>query len=271
MSTKIYNGYRSKLPIEALLKEFSVVKQDFVNILETSFLEGLVKHTIIDVLDNTEYKKEKHPFDKELIKQYNFAEDVINKSNKYERLFFGDVDIDLAISCSVFPLNGETLILLYSDNSNATKFWEGLGFIEDYHYQNQTDPPEELSEQEWEKRKTDWDLVLGGDGYGRPVDFGYTFTFHDRELPNKFRLFQKYKDTLDKFIPEDIRRKKNILFTELWNREFSTFTDDEKKNGTFSKYCNFRQKYRGDIEGGKYAEELEKIILTRHTFKENAS
>ena len=41
---------------------------------------------------------------------------------------------------------------------------ENLPYLADYHYQNQVDKPESISDEEWEQRKNDWEKALGSDG-----------------------------------------------------------------------------------------------------------
>lgn len=41
---------------------------------------------------------------------------------------------------------------------------EALGLFEDYHYQNQSDQPEEISEDDWAQRSAEWDSLIAPDG-----------------------------------------------------------------------------------------------------------
>jgi hypothetical protein len=257
MSTKIYNGYISNLPLEKLLQEFIKVKHDFENKIDELFLKSLIEHTVLNVLDNKHYKLEKSEFPKEVITQYNLCEEEVNKSKEYQKISLGSVFLDLSTSCSVFPLKGKTLILFYCDNNEITESWENLPFIEDYHYQDQTDKPDDILKTHWDKREKNWNTVLGGNGWGKPVDNGYSFTFHGKELPSKFTVFDKHKRLLNLFIPDDITRKKEILINELIK---------ENNIDDFPKMWNFQTKFKENYEKGFYNARLDIIKLIDYKF-----
>lgn len=257
MSTKIYNGYISNLPLDKLLQEFIKVKPDFENKIDELFLKSLIEHTVLNVLDNKHYKLEKSDFQKEVITQYNLCEDEVNNSKKYQRISFCSVFCDLDTSCCVFPLKNKTLILFYCENNEITDLWRNLQFIEDYHYQNQCDRPDNISNYYWKKRESDWNTVLGGNGWGKPIDNGYSFTFHSKELPSRFTVFDKHKRMLNLFIPDNTTRKKHILRIDLMKE---TNIDD------FTKMWNFQSKFKENYEKGVYNERLDKIELTEYSF-----
>ena len=61
----------------------------------------------------------------------------------------------------VIPLADKTLAMYFG---NPDFFQEcNFSFLSDYHYQNQCDKPEEISDEEWNKRENDWDKAIGPD------------------------------------------------------------------------------------------------------------
>lgn len=48
-------------------------------------------------------------------------------------------------------------------------------------YWNNTDQPEDVTDEEWDKRCSDWDKALGGDGCSAPVESGTQIVFDEPE------------------------------------------------------------------------------------------
>ena len=46
-------------------------------------------------------------------------------------------------------------------------------FVDDYHYQNQTDPPEDFDDEEWDERRSIWDEIF--DKYFTPGEAGFVY------------------------------------------------------------------------------------------------
>lgn len=90
------------------------------------------------------------------------------------------IDFEFDYNCEVvlFPLKDKTL-LMYFGNSDLRKVVDNLPYLSDYHYQNQTDKPENVSEEEWNQRKKDWDEALSRDGI--PTKHGLTVKLFDCE------------------------------------------------------------------------------------------
>lgn len=79
---------------------------------------------------------------------------------------------DFTFSVSVVPHDGHVLILTYGANRPEFKtLIEQAGF-KDFHYQNQTDRPDDICEAEWAARAKTWDEALPT---GRAVDVAYEF------------------------------------------------------------------------------------------------
>ena len=63
-------------------------------------------------------------------------------------------------------------------------FFENLiksNTIADWHFQDQTDPPDDVSEEEWAERGSFWDEVF--DGYDSSAEIGFCHDFFGRALP----------------------------------------------------------------------------------------
>lgn len=62
----------------------------------------------------------------------------------------------------LFPLK-DKILAMYFGNTDIRKFIENHEIFEDYHYQNQCDKPDDISDEEWDKRESDWNDAIGPD------------------------------------------------------------------------------------------------------------
>ena len=66
---------------------------------------------------------------------------------------------DISSSLQIFPLKDKILFTFYG-TSSLEQILEKEPDIEEYHYQNQSDMPEDMSEEEWEQRRIDWERAM---------------------------------------------------------------------------------------------------------------
>jgi hypothetical protein len=82
------------------------------------------------------------------------------------------VDWDFTLSVCLIPWGDDLLALHYLENNPGfLDVLKGIGF-EDFHYQNSTDRPDSISEQDWEERSTIWAQALGK---GVPASVGLSY------------------------------------------------------------------------------------------------
>ena len=57
---------------------------------------------------------------------------------------------------------GQVYLIPYTGDGvrNVFSFLKECSYLEDFHYQNQTDRPEEISDKEWKKRERVWDAMI---------------------------------------------------------------------------------------------------------------
>lgn len=60
--------------------------------------------------------------------------------------------------------DGRVLAYPYHRTPEYTEALMGTGIFEDYHYQNSADQPDEISESDWGKRRSDWDEAMDAEG-----------------------------------------------------------------------------------------------------------
>ena len=84
---------------------------------------------------------------------------------------------DFSVSMSILPIHNKILMLPYAENDAFYKVLTENEYFEEYGYWNNTDPDENVSEEDWAERKRDWDEAL--EGIGIPAENGFTIKFLD--------------------------------------------------------------------------------------------
>ena len=195
MSTKIYNAYifDKVYSLHEIMQMFESVKKemaqyvsvaksryvtremvhlyDFVSFFEPEKVASMVeKHNKIDLKKLADYdmkqiwdflanKPEETKMVKEILARY-FDNKAYDDSQSNRRI---DSCFDYNAEVTIIPMENKTL-LMYFGNPDMRDFVTKMPCLSDYHYQNQTDQPASISDEEWEMRRRDWEKALGNDG-----------------------------------------------------------------------------------------------------------
>jgi len=211
MSTKIYTGF---LFDTTDLRKIRKYLMDFQKELEPVITAGITKwlaERVSDMIDRAEFlgsKKVKEPL-------YEAKKEFEERVKKIKNTSLRDPSVDWNFSVTVFPLKNKMLGMYFCDNNELEKLWLAKPYVEDYHYQNQTDQPENVSNKEWEQRRKDWDITLPG--LGVPCLSGFTMDV----VPNHYfiTVFRIGAKNVLKCIPSLTDRVKPIA-AELVFRDF---------------------------------------------------
>jgi hypothetical protein len=262
MSTKIYNGYCSNMGLANLLEKLKEFKEEALKSLDAEYFKSLVSTYVKEYADAeikipTQTEEDINHNDL-LYRLHGECEKHLSGLKKHERSYFHGIELDLETSICVFPISpNRTLMLWYCDVPVVTQMWENLPFVKDYHYQDQTDRPDEISSGAWRRREKDWEKVLGGTGWGKPVDNGYIYQIKDREIP-WYR--KRFDHDLQSFIPTERSRKKKIIHDRKWSERFAEIKkENPDQNSSFSHYMDFREEFNEKWEKGEYREEIQAI------------
>lgn len=87
-----------------------------------------------------------------------------------------DSDFDYNCSIVVIPMEDKQLVMSFGNN-DLKKIVSEQPWLSDYHYQNQTDAPARISDEEWEERKQTWNKAIGPDY--RPDRHGFEHVLFD--------------------------------------------------------------------------------------------
>lgn len=182
MSTKIYDAYRIKKStdiLSVLVKGKQIATTVIAN--DEKFLYQLHALSMVEASRTLEKNPEDHMAkralkmnDENVIDIWWFEKVMGNAEKSLEHNPF-----DIYTSCSIFYDRNYWYIKFYPNYKFqyeiVDKLVEECG-LEDYHYQNQCDPPEDISYAKYERRAKKWDILLAPDDNFRN---GLQFTIFD--------------------------------------------------------------------------------------------
>lgn len=152
MSTKLYNGIKFKTnDIFELMNQLKELKEKCVPIGVGKLCDK--KELAFFIRHNKLVEK----------KTYSIYCELRNNLNQEARNI---LDFNALFSLVIFPYNNQ--IYGYYFNDGIEEYKDLLSEIaEDFHYQNQCDRPEHISESEWDEREKIWNDILGYDSFSQ--------------------------------------------------------------------------------------------------------
>ena len=244
MSTKIYNGLRIKYMTMQELIPFSkelraqlepIAKEEFLKSYTKMLEEAIVfiqtgvqidscihNYNELSALENPTFKDVNRVIDKE-IRQF-------IKTNKSATTITESVSaFDFDTSLCVFPLsrkilavpicNNERLINALSENENITE----------YGYWNNTDKPDNVSNREWNTRKSDWDKALPGIGVLR--ENGFIFDLIDTMWDAYDFVYNV--ETIYPFLTDVNTLISRVAKSKLLSEKYNEFRNEESANESY--------------------------------------
>lgn len=210
MSTKIFNGYM--LPNMSLKNLDAFVKKARKKMLEAHNEMGeemtikkavrfLDMHCIYGAEKFEDVSQDGMKF-RDTYSPYLWAYFGLNeKAQKAEQSDRRtDSDYDFKSNLCLFPIRGKILAMFFSQHQRFTDVWNSFDEVSEYNYWNNTDKPDELTDEQWERRRKDWDTALPG--IGIPSENGFIIEF-TKGFPSLFDMklkenAHKYIDSLEK-------------------------------------------------------------------------
>lgn len=222
MSTKIYDAYRVNkiVSINELMQILTEIRSE----IEEKAKEDMA----FKVAGKIQYYKDLYKYygeeiftqitDKHVLEMLSFIKN--NKSNN--RLFWEEYPAFIEelkndpyehtkATLQVIPCD-ERILAMYFGPREYISFVSKNKSFEDYHYQNQVDKPKEITEEEWDERKNNWEKAIGPDYV--PNRHGLTFTLLDYDsmmFYSKIICNQKLQDKVLKNAEEAIDFRLNEI------------------------------------------------------------
>lgn len=188
MSTKIYNGYRfdkdySLRELDTLLME---LKKEIQKVANKEYCKRILDE-LLYVYDckcffgeeiakkrMNEYCKKEPEKLSWLNVLYDIGFYVDDKIKESKVSGKRSLQYDFGCEIHIMPTKDKLLFTLYVEKEEFKEIIESKPFVLEYMYQNQTDKPDDISDEEWEERAKDWDEAIIG---GIPANHGFTVSF----------------------------------------------------------------------------------------------
>lgn len=162
MSTKIYNGYR----IDPSLSPGKFVYQlrEKLGTARRDIYRRLVIRTAVAGIDAAEFSfAEANPSDHKEIPVLS-ASEVINKIIDEAAKNLGRSYFDLGCEVTLIWDDDESMYaLLFTQQDELRQTFEEIEGVSDFSYWDNADRPNEIGDEEWDRRRLVWDRILGCD------------------------------------------------------------------------------------------------------------
>lgn len=264
MSTKIYTGFKLPVPIDRAIPYLKECKQKLSPFVQEIFREGQVK-TVVELAARIEIDQDPNEvLFNSMIPQIfprtrEYLQQTINKPLLWahdlgmaweEQAEFckarTDINYDFYfhLNLCLYPYDGETYGVAFGADKVIEKFLD-LPEVSDFHYQNQTDKPDEISEEEWKYRGKVWDDILGYTRFSENAFQYCLFCADDLEIQyiGKQDVTQHLNEHRDEWLQRYLRNQITLMIMEevpvdQRPREVSWYVDahqkacEEIKNGS---------------------------------------
>ena len=264
MSTKIYNGWKidavNFLDIKERMKEAAVVmqkKKEKIVIEEVSrIFHGKLERRLVDIErgetdPDKVYGEVLWDFDQECRKA---------EREPYHSPFCYKAEV------GIIPVSRRTtLAMTFFNRVDYDKVWAKLPWVEDYHYQDQTDMPDDLTRAQWNQRRDMWEKAIGPSYL--PADHCFIFRLCSSEVYPMF-----FGGRLKKKVAKPKLCQRERLTRLVQEKAFKERMKGKKGKPTFSELLAERKETKKWLEekrdGKKYFRETmrEFIKLTQERY-----
>lgn len=263
MSTKIYNGYKINSNNLQEIFDLSIKIRDDLRESTQKFLDNCAINIIYEILDQI-YINDKYEIGFNVnetkiedVKVYDIAYKFCNAQFKQGCSFYQTFQSyrDLNSSISILPIGKEYSLLLEFIPNELNFKLKDYPLIEEYSYYDNSDKPDDISEEEWEIRKLDWDVL----GYEPPSCNGFSieaYGAYNYYRPNLYKILDKFEVT-EEFNQWRIKQ----LSFNLVAKEIDFIEKSRKIKVTTGKFIELRKEAEEIVnKTNKYKEEKGRIL-----------
>lgn len=202
MSTKLYDGLKFKNKEEDLFTTVPIIEQA---IKEEFYKEipFVIAEEISNIIDNTTREN----FDPDESIFFLAEKEWNNRQNKFGRHSTFHDPLRFSI---VFGKSNKNNILVYPFYKHSG-YMESLlktELFEDYHYQNNSDHPTEISEKDWDDRRAEWDSIMSPEGSFSQLPM---WSLGNSQNIFSTALLEEYD--YNKYFPQEKRLKRVLINT----------------------------------------------------------
>lgn len=170
---------------------------------------------------------------------------------KIKREGIRDSSVDYSFEILVIPFENEFYGIVYTQQPELTKdFLSHTDIVRDFHYQNQADEPEDVSDEEWKERKRVWEAIFDNNSIPALNGFLYQIVleeFYDYPMP----------ENLLNSIPEFESRVDNQARNKVYSKFMKNRKPNEENIGKILQ--RYSEHFRSDDGQKEYNEYKEQI------------
>lgn len=171
MSTKIYHGFKFADPDMTVIHRHIMHWRQELRLLQKKATDAFVAEIAISMFDAERMHPGTHTGKSPLTDAVLMLWDRQAEVKKTQRR---DPSVDFEFTISLMPFEGQVYGIAYTEQREWQRIWMAKPFIIDFAYWDNTDPPEELPDAEWEERGRVWGAVLGGAIMSAPSMAGFS-------------------------------------------------------------------------------------------------
>lgn len=257
MSTKLYNGYRLPMmsipELHKLIMDLRTKLGEEAKKIQCQRLANVAYESFDSLQMGYGAGRLKESYDKNKEKFNPMAAAFmlwLDRSHKLETSHHRDPEYDLGFEICLMPIRDHILVTVYTETQELTNIWEQTPGVEPYPYWNNTDPPDDMSEEEWDKRRDDWNEALPGIGVPARCGFCCELTFDD--LP----VYQDVVANAPTFEDRIKRVVANATSVEYDRIRLAEISDTEKEESIWKILAQYTR-YCDSEEGKAVAKQVE--------------
>lgn len=221
MSTKIYNGIKFNVKDIHDLTEKTFAWRERISVLTEEAKIKFLANIIYSALDGHQLGFLKSNQWKEgSVLRYAIDTYETRLKKTKEQYSSRDPAVDMDFSFTVHPHGDEFYGIVFCERNEWNKEFMDLEWVEPFPYWDNTDPPEGISEEDWDERGCLWDSLIPS---GIPARHGFTADCEDTLSQSSYYLSgeQSLREAiLANIPPKETRYKKYIdsgLFV-IWDK-----------------------------------------------------
>lgn len=172
MSTKIYSGYKMPMLNAYELTEFWEKVRSLLLGRREELVKARIAKDFIALFDELHINDKLTP--EAYAKRFKHASfwhsrDILSlivveaamKQKEVSRTMRRDPAYDFSFDVKVAPILDKILLNVFTDRKEFMEIWKRLPEVEFYGYWDNVEPQEDVSPEEWDQRKEDWDKAYG--------------------------------------------------------------------------------------------------------------
>lgn len=243
MSTKIYTGIQIQhMNMIELNKYMANVRKQLIPIAHKEYYKAFAKlveelvvyiQTGVQLADNVDDYTFKARTPNEIIEHANKLASQIIKNNKSARTIMehrSDFDFDMNIY--IFPIKRKLLGMYFIENEVLKDAFLNLPEISDYAYWNNTDRPDNISSDSWNRRRSNWDEALTG--LGIPSECGFKFELLQSDI-HAYRYFM-YPEDVVPYLSDQEALRNRVARNKVYSDEFKRIQEKNPEMDTMRIY-----------------------------------